>query len=178
MRKIYILALMSSSVILCGCASSSDEIAADYVSPYTYQDYSCPQLAAEIERIGARVHQVAGSVDSASTNDKVATGVGLVLFWPALFMIKGNGAEQAELARLKGEYDATNEAMIQHNCNAPSGGNANVAAVAPARATWTPAAPQPAFQTWKPAGANTVRVQEKDTRARSAITISGAATSQ
>jgi S1-C subfamily serine protease len=43
-------------------------------------------------------------------------GVGLILFWPALFMLKGDGPEQQELAMLKGEYDAVNQAAIRNNC--------------------------------------------------------------
>ena len=43
-------------------------------------------------------------------------GVGLVLFWPALFFIKGDKQSAAELARLKGELDAIQQASIMHNC--------------------------------------------------------------
>ena len=43
-------------------------------------------------------------------------GVGLVLFWPSLFFIKGDGATAAELGRLKGEMDAIEQASIQKNC--------------------------------------------------------------
>lgn len=115
--SIPVACLSASSLFLAGCASSADDIAASYVSPYTYQSYTCAQLADEMEQINARVHQVTGTVNSAATNDKVAMGVGLVIFWPALFMLKGNGPEQEELARLKGQYDAVNESLIRHNCN-------------------------------------------------------------
>jgi hypothetical protein len=47
----------------------------------------------------------------------VATGVGIVLFWPALFFIKGEGASAGEVARLKGEMDAIEQASIRKNCN-------------------------------------------------------------
>jgi hypothetical protein len=107
-------------LVLAGCASSSDDVASAYVSPLTYENYACPQLAAEMDRISVRVQQVAGSVDHAATNDKIAMGVGLVLFWPALLMLKGNGPQHEELARLKGEYDAINEQTIHRNCNSSS----------------------------------------------------------
>ncbi|WP_200241917.1 hypothetical protein [Lamprobacter modestohalophilus] len=42
-------------------------------------------------------------------------GVGLVLFWPALFFLAG-GDKKDELARLKGEYDALEQAAIQKDC--------------------------------------------------------------
>jgi len=42
-------------------------------------------------------------------------GVGLVLFWPALFFLAGSDKKD-ELARLKGEYDALEQAAIQKDC--------------------------------------------------------------
>ena len=113
-------AITLSSMFLAGCASSSGDISAAYISPLVYNSYSCDQLAAEMQRIVARVRQVSGTVDENSTNDKIAMGVGLILFWPALFMLKGNGADQQELSELKGEYDAVNQAAIRNNCLAPS----------------------------------------------------------
>jgi hypothetical protein len=42
--------------------------------------------------------------------------LGLVLFWPALFFIGGDGPEAQEYGRLKGEYDALEKASIQEEC--------------------------------------------------------------
>jgi hypothetical protein len=46
----------------------------------------------------------------------VATGVGVVLFRPALFFIKGDSTTAAEVARLKGEMDPIEQASIQKKC--------------------------------------------------------------
>ena len=43
-------------------------------------------------------------------------GVGLVLFWPALFFIKGNDEKAGELARVRGEMEAIQQASIEKNC--------------------------------------------------------------
>jgi hypothetical protein len=43
-------------------------------------------------------------------------GVGLVVFWPALLMTKGNDENTAELARLKGQMAAIEEASIKKRC--------------------------------------------------------------
>jgi hypothetical protein len=129
-----IAALGVSPFLLGGCASSSDDIAAAYISPLAYDNYTCPQLAGEMQRISARVNQVTGSVDDRATNDKIAMGVGLVIFWPALFMLKGNGPQQQELATLKGEYDAVNQASIKNNC----GSNTVPAAIPSSVPTATP----------------------------------------
>jgi hypothetical protein len=40
-------------------------------------------------------------------------GVGLVLFWPTLFFLEGgDGADAAEYKRLRGEYEALQEASV------------------------------------------------------------------
>jgi hypothetical protein len=51
--------------------------------------------------------------DSKRSDDQVATGVGVIIFWPALFFIKGDGASAAELGRLKGEYEALEKLAIK-----------------------------------------------------------------
>lgn len=102
---------------LVGCASSSSEIRPAYVSPLQYQSYSCQQIAQEADRISRRASEVAGVQDSKATGDAVATGVSIILFWPAAFFIKGDGQTAAELARLRGEFEALEQASIQKNCN-------------------------------------------------------------
>jgi hypothetical protein len=102
---------------LAGCASKAENIAAAYVSPLQYQSYSCSQLGEEAARIATRANQVAGVQDGKATNDAVATGVGVIIFWPALFLIKGDSTTAAELARLKGEIEAIEKVATQKKCN-------------------------------------------------------------
>lgn len=101
---------------LFGCATSSKNISAQYVSPLEYKDYDCDQLATEMRRISRRVNELAGTVDKNAKKDKVKTGVGLVLFWPALFFIKGDSQQASEYGRLKGEYEAVEQASVQKKC--------------------------------------------------------------
>ena len=51
-----------------------------------------------------------------ASNDQAAAAVGAILFWPALFMIQGDGAQAAEVARLKGEREAIEAANRTKNC--------------------------------------------------------------
>ena len=44
------------------------------------------------------------------------TTVGVVLFWPALFALEGNGATANELANLKGQMNAIEQAAKKKNC--------------------------------------------------------------
>lgn len=108
--------LIISSFVLASCASHSDKIKAKYVSPLQYQSYNCNQIRMEMMRVSHRVNEVAGVQDSQATKDSVALGVGLVVFWPALFFMIGKDQEE-ELARLKGEYEALETVAIQKECD-------------------------------------------------------------
>lgn len=76
-------------LVIGGCASSAKNIAPAYVSPITYQQYDCVQLSGEAQRVTANAQRVAGVQDEKATNDAVATGVAVVLFWPAAFFVSG-----------------------------------------------------------------------------------------
>lgn len=43
-------------------------------------------------------------------------GVSLILFWPALFFVGGDKANAAEVARLKAEMQAIEQANVAKNC--------------------------------------------------------------
>ena len=107
---------VTAAFVATGCASSSDKIAAAYVSPLQYESYSCTQLAEEAQRVSARAATLAGVQDQKSTNDAIATGVAIVLFWPAAFMIGGNDQTTAELGRLKGEFETIEMVSVRKNC--------------------------------------------------------------
>jgi hypothetical protein len=112
----YRVALLVCVILSAGCASSSSEIRPQYVSDLQYQHLSCKQIAGEAERISRRVAEVSGVQDEKASSDAVATGVALIIFWPAAFFIKGDGVTAAELGRLKGEADALERVSIQKNC--------------------------------------------------------------
>lgn len=121
MQKTIAIALaISTALSTTGCATSSANIAASYTTPIQYQGYDCAQLTAEAQRIHGRVNQLAGRLDEAANNDKVLMGVGMLLFWPALFALGGTKQQEADYARLKGEYDALQQAMITKKCDQPA----------------------------------------------------------
>jgi hypothetical protein len=112
-----VLATILAMSLAAGCAKHADQIAASYVSPYQYESFTCPQLADEAQRVGARASQVAGVQDEKATKDAVATTVGVIVFWPALFFIGGNDQQTAELARLRGEMEAIEQVSVRKRCN-------------------------------------------------------------
>lgn len=96
-----------------------------------YQSYNCDQLNLEAQRIQTRVVELGGRLDQAAANDKALVGVGMVLFWPALFAVGGTKQQEAEYSRLKGEYDAVQQTTIAKQCAAPSAPSPVPAAPAP-----------------------------------------------
>ena len=114
MMKLFACAAIGLAVA--GCATSPDNITAAYVSPMQYASYSCPQLREEATRVSGRAAQATGAQSSKASGDAVAMGVGLILFWPSLFFIKGDGTTAAEVGRLKGEMEAIEQASVKRNC--------------------------------------------------------------
>lgn len=116
--KIFLKSIAAFALIgQVGCAEKSENISATYVSPITYQSFSCRQIGEEAQRVSSRAAELTGVQDKNAENDAVATGVALVLFWPAAFFISGDKETTAELARLKGELEALEQASIQKNCS-------------------------------------------------------------
>jgi hypothetical protein len=115
MRKILPFSLITA-LSLSACAENAKNVQATYVSPLNYESFSCSQVEQEARRVSSRTAQIAGVQDANAQGDAVATGVALVLFWPAAFFVGGDGETAAELSRLKGEMEALEQASIQKNC--------------------------------------------------------------
>jgi hypothetical protein len=114
MRNLGIVALGAA---LAGCASSSAEITPSYVSPVMYQQYTCPMLAQEAMAVSARAASLSGVQDQKRTNDGLATAAAIVVFWPAAFFVGGDKQTAAELAQMKGQMVAIEQASILKKCN-------------------------------------------------------------
>jgi len=121
---------LSLPAFLAACSTASKDITAAYVSPMQYQSYDCQQLTAESQRIQSRYLELGGRLDQAASNDKTLVGVGMILFWPALFALGGTKQQEAEYARLKGEHDAVQQTSVQKRCG--MGAQQAAAAVQPA----------------------------------------------
>jgi hypothetical protein len=94
-----------------------EEYRPSYVAPIVDQNYDCTQLSEEARRVTTNAQRVAGVQDEKATNDAVATGVALVLFWPAAFFVSGgDGQTAAEFAKLRGQKEAIEQVAIQKKC--------------------------------------------------------------
>lgn len=107
---------LAAALILAGCAEKSADIAPSYVSSSRYDTMNCRQLGAEAQTVSDRARSAIQAQDKKASNDAAAATVGMILFWPALFMIKGDGSQAAEVARLKGEREAIEAANRARNC--------------------------------------------------------------
>ncbi len=99
-----------------GCASRPSQIDGTYVSPAIYKDYTCDQLLSERQTIVDNVRVITKQQANKAGGDAVAVGVGVVLFWPALFLLAVGKDKEAELASYKGSYDAITKVAIDKNC--------------------------------------------------------------
>ena len=114
MRNLGIVALCAA---LIGCASSSADITATYVSPVQFSSYNCQQLGLEAQSVSARAAALSGAQDSQRTKDQWSTAAAVVIFWPAAFLVGGDKQTAAELANMKGQMVAIEQASIQKKCN-------------------------------------------------------------
>jgi hypothetical protein len=113
MRNLGIVALCAA---LGGCASASSDITPAYVSPVMYQQYTCAQLAQEAQGVSQRAGALSGVQDQKRTNDGLATAAAVVIFWPAAFFVGGDKQTAADLAQMKGQMVAIEQASTQKKC--------------------------------------------------------------
>lgn len=72
----------------------------------------------EMRGVGRRVNELYTDLDKEASADEVQMGIGLILFWPALFWLEGGDDERAaEYARLKGERQALEDTAVAKSCD-------------------------------------------------------------
>ncbi|WP_152045467.1 hypothetical protein [Aureimonas psammosilenae] len=114
MNKLLIAA--AAVMAMTGCAKKAASIAPAYVSPLAYQGSTCEALTEEAKVVSSRAAAASGAQDNQAGKDAALTAVGVVVFWPALFFLDGNGEKAAEVARLKGEMQAIEDASRRKGC--------------------------------------------------------------
>jgi hypothetical protein len=114
MKNVLVVVALGS--LAAACASSSADIAPAYVSPVAYQNYTCQQLAQEAQAVSTRAAILSGAQDKSRTNDAIATTAAVVIFWPAAFLVGGDKQTAAELAQMKGQMIAIEQASNHKRC--------------------------------------------------------------
>ncbi len=108
------------------CAKGPDSVEARYVSPNTYQTWSCEQLVEEKLRLTREVDRVSGLQRENANTDTAMMAVGLIIFWPALIGLAATKDRKDELGRLKGEFEAVDLQVKGKQCSAPAPGMPSV----------------------------------------------------
>jgi hypothetical protein len=111
---------LAALVLAGGCATRADDVAPIATSPAEFAHWSCSRIDDETEVVQKRAADVAYAVDERGGNNIVALGVGLSVFWPAMLAMRPEGLEAADLARLKGRYEALRSAALTRGCPLPS----------------------------------------------------------
>jgi hypothetical protein len=125
MKTARLVMAFAASIAGAGCTSGPSSIEARYVSPAGYQSWSCQQLLDERGRLVGEVERVSGLQRENATADALFMGVGLILFWPALFGLAATTDRKDELGRLKGEYEAVDTSIRSKQCGVtPAGAGA------------------------------------------------------
>ncbi len=101
------------------CASNPDNIEGKYISPVIYQNWTCDQLTEERTRLTLEVARVTGLQRENAHADAAMMAVGLVLLWPVLFGLAATKDRKDEVARLKGEFEAVDQAVRVKQCPMP-----------------------------------------------------------
>lgn len=118
------LAVRLAAVALCGllgaCATRSVAIRPLAVDATEFATWDCLRIDDETDRVQQRAADVAYAVDERVAQNILALGVGVAVFWPALLALRPDGLEAAELAQLKGRFEALRAAARQRGC-APAG---------------------------------------------------------
>ncbi len=118
LKILIIFAFCCATASIGGCATNPNKIAAAYVSPLKYKDYDCDQIALELDYISKKTTEIYYRLKKESNNDKWQMGVGLLIFWPSLFLLEGgDGPEASEFAQLKGEFEALRKVAVEKKCD-------------------------------------------------------------
>jgi hypothetical protein len=129
------LALAGAAAMLAGCATRAADVQPLAGNPAEFQAWSCTRMHDEMDRVQQRAVELSWIVDERAGQHVVALGIGLMVFWPALLAMRPDGDESAELARLKGRFEALQSATQRNGCPPPS------SEMAPDRAASMPVLP-------------------------------------
>ena len=105
-------------ISLAACATNPDKIASAYVSSSEYADYTCSSLQREYASNERKAEDLYAGMKSKSRVNATAGVVGALIFWPALFFMKGKDAEaDATYSELQGRKTAIEKAMDKKKCS-------------------------------------------------------------
>ncbi len=123
-RSLLKLTALTATLLagLAGCATRAVDVAPAPASPAEFMAWDCARIDDESDLVQQRATDMAWSLDERVGNNILALGVGVTVFWPALFAMRPDGLEATDLARLKGRYEALAAASRNKGCPPPAEG--------------------------------------------------------
>ena len=119
MKKLtFTVAVCALAIALAGCATRAVDVLPAPANPADFLAWDCTRIDDEQDLVQQRAADVAYAVDERAGNNILALGVGLTVFWPAILAMRSAGLEAAELARLKGRFEALQTAARYKSCPA------------------------------------------------------------
>ena len=109
-------AIIVASLVMTGCASKPEDIAAVAYPDEAYANLSCEEIGTERIRIQDSVLEATGQQREERKSDQAWGWTGALLFAPALFMMDGNEETATRLAILKGQYEAIERVGAAKRC--------------------------------------------------------------
>ena len=116
MPTLSMLMAAAAACLLAGCVTRAVDVLPTPTSPAEFALWDCERLDDERDSVQQRAADTAYAVEERAGNNILALGVGATLFWPAMLAMRPVGPEAAELARLKGRFEALNTAAGQKGC--------------------------------------------------------------
>lgn len=114
------LLMLPPALLAAGCATRAVDVKPEPASPAEFSTWECARIDDERDLVQHRAADVAWAVDERVGNNILALGMGLTVFWPAMLAMRPDGLEHAELARLKGRYEALDVAARDKACPSPT----------------------------------------------------------
>ena len=116
MKYKVVAVALAVGVAVAGCATAPDKIQAASLSPLAYKERSCKEIAAEFNRVSAHARELHAVLKERADTDAAQMGIGMLLLWPTLLWLDGDGVDTEEYAKLKGEQVALEEAAAAKQC--------------------------------------------------------------
>jgi len=113
------LLMLPPALLAAGCATRAVDVKPLPASAAEFNTWDCARIDDERDQVQHRAADVAWAVDERVGNNILALGMGVTVFWPAMLAMRPDGLEHAELARLKGRYEALDIAARDKACPAP-----------------------------------------------------------
>ena len=115
--RILTIAGVAAGLITFGCAKQSEDAATAYVSPPSYEQLNCTQLAEEALRVSKIATELSGIQDNKRADILGTTTNAIIVYWPTAFLVNGDDLQAAEYARLKNEFQAILQVSVKKGCS-------------------------------------------------------------